>query len=89
MNINDSHEIFTNNLSLKAGETKEIVMMELIPYELVTAYTKVQTNDNGQYNDTYKDIITDGVTVDSLYTCYSITKKAFPTGSPVFKLDND
>ena len=89
MNIHDSHEIFTNNLTLRAGETKEIVMMELIPYELVTAYTKVQTNADGQYNDTYKDIITDGVTVDSLYTCYSITRKAFPTGSPVFKLDND
>lgn len=89
MNIHDNHEIYTNKLTLGVGETKEIVMMELIPYELVTEYTSVKTNTNGKYNDAYKDIKTDGLTADSLYTCYSITNKAFPTGSPIFKLDND
>ena len=39
--------------------------------------------------DTYKDITTDGLTVDSLYTCYSTTDKAFPVGSPIVKLDID
>lgn len=39
--------------------------------------------------DTYKDITTDGLTIDSLYTCYSTTDKAFPVGSPIVKLDID
>lgn len=87
INIHDDHEILTNKLTLKPGEAKEIVMMELIPYELVMSYTRVRSKTGGTYVDTYKDIVTDGLTVDSLYTCYSTIKDAFPKGSPIIKLD--
>ena len=89
LNIHDDHEIFTHHLTIKPGETKEVVAMEFIPYEFVTSYTRTTANVGGQYIDTYKDITTDGLTVDSLYTCYSTTDKAFPVGSPIVKLDID
>ena len=89
LNIHDDHEIFRHHLTIKPGETKEVVAMEFIPYEFVTSYTRTTANVGGQYIDTYKDITTDGLTVDSLYTCYSTTDKAFPVGSPIVKLDID
>ena len=89
LNIHDDHEIFRHHLTIKPGETKEVVAMEVIPYEFVTSYTRTTANVGGQYIDTYKDITTDGLTIDSLYTCYSTTDKAFPVGSPIVKLDID
>ena len=89
LNIHDDHEIFTHYLTIKPGETKEVVAMELIPYEFVTSYSRTTANIGGNYIDTYKDITTDGLTIDSLYTCYSTTDKAFPVGSPIVKLDID
>ena len=89
LNIHDDHEIFRHHLTIKPGETKEVVAMEVIPYEFVNSYTRTTANVGGQYIDTYKDITTDGLTIDSLYTCYSTTDKAFPVGSPIVKLDID
>ena len=89
LNIHDDHEIFRHHLTIKPGETKEVVAMEFIPYEFVTSYTRTTANAGGEYIDTYKDITTDGLTIDSLYTCYSTTDKAFPVGSPIVKLDID
>ena len=89
LNIHDDHEIFTHHLTIKPGETKEVVAMELIPYEFVNSYSRTTTNVGGEFIDTYKDITTDGLTIDSLYTCYSTTDKAFPVGSPIVKLDID
>lgn len=89
LNIHDDHEIFRHHLTIKPGETKEVVAMEVIPYEFVTSYTRTTANVGGQYIDTYKDITTDGLTIDSLYTCYRTTDKAFPVGSPIVKLDID
>lgn len=89
LNIHDDHEIFRHELTIKPGETMEVVSMEFIPYEFVTSYTRTTTNAEGEYKDTFKDITTDGLTIDSLYTCYSTTDKAFPVGSPIVKLDID
>ena len=33
LNIHDDHEIFRHHLTIKPGETKEVVAMEVIPYE--------------------------------------------------------
>lgn len=89
LNIHDDHEIFRHELTIKPGETREVVAMEFIPYEFVTSYTRTTANVGGEFIDTYKDITTDGLTIDSLYTCYSTTDKAFPVGSPIVKLDID
>ena len=40
LNIHDDHEIFRHHLTIKPGETKEVVAMEFIPYEFVTSYTR-------------------------------------------------
>ncbi len=68
----DEDEVIRSNLTLKPGETREIVMFELIPEQLVTAYTSY-IGEN--YQNVYKDLTIEGTTLDSLYMCYRLANE--------------
>lgn len=81
-----------NHLKIKAGETKEIVMIDYIPKELVTAYTEIRTvYGKGSVNSEYTDITIAGSTLDSLYMSYQDSSKNYPfsEGSTIVKLEID
>ena len=69
----DEDEFRRNHLTLKPGETREIVMFELIPEQLVTAYTSY-IGEN--YQSLYKDLTIEGTTLDSLYMCYELANES-------------
>ena len=85
IDIADDDEIAMNHLTLKSGQTKEIVMCTLIPTEILSEYTMVGEGESR----TYKNVKTYGSSLDSLYTYYSVGGEAFPRGTKVFSLDID
>lgn len=68
----DEDEVRRNHLTLKPGETREIVMFDLIPEQLVTAYTSYKGEN---YQSLYKDLTIEGTTLDSLYMCYELANE--------------
>lgn len=85
IDLADDEEVAMNHLTLKSGQTKEIVMCTLIPTEILSEYTMTfDGNDR-----TYKNIKTYGSSLDNLYTYYSVKGEAFPKGTKVFSLDID
>lgn len=87
MDKHDAHEVRRNHLTLNPGETKEVIMYDLIPAQLVTAYTRIDKYQDENYYSEYKDLTIDGTTLDSLYMCFTNTDKPYPSGSGIIRLE--